>query len=57
MARVERLGLQDGLSHMFNPRRLTGAILRNEAQAVNGIHDVLKAYHKVAIKLYGAFGD
>ncbi|KFA81327.1 hypothetical protein S40288_08302 [Stachybotrys chartarum IBT 40288] len=56
IARLEALGLQDGSKHTLDLGRLTGAIhLSNEDQAVIDIHDVLKAYYKVAIKRFGDY--
>lgn len=52
IARFKRMGIQDGL----NPVDLNGFTdvmhLSNEDQAVLDIHDVLKAYYKVALKRF-----
>jgi hypothetical protein len=51
---VQALGFQDGQAHTIDLGKLTSAIhLSNEDQAVNDIHDVLKAYYKVAVKRFG----
>ncbi|PTB58443.1 hypothetical protein M431DRAFT_3404 [Trichoderma harzianum CBS 226.95] len=56
IARVQALGLQDGQCQTIDLGKLTSAIhLSNEDQAVNDIHDVLKAYYKVAIKRFGDY--
>lgn len=49
--RLETLGLHDGM--LFNMDRvLRGVHLSNEDQAIFDIHDILKAYYKVAMKRF-----
>ncbi|KAJ5932821.1 hypothetical protein N7516_007310 [Penicillium verrucosum] len=51
IARLEGLGLQDGFG--FDMKTvLKGVHLSNEQQAVFDIHDILKAYYKVAMKRF-----
>lgn len=51
IARLEGLGLQDGFD--FDMKTvLKGVHLSNEQQAVFDIHDILKAYYKVAMKRF-----
>lgn len=51
VARLESLGISDGMA--FDMRRvLQGVHLSNEDQAVFDIHDILKAYYKVAMKRF-----
>ncbi|KAI2696871.1 hypothetical protein CBS147332_8834 [Penicillium roqueforti] len=51
VARLEGLGLQDGFG--FDMKTvLKGVHLSNEQQAVFDIHDILKAYYKVAMKRF-----
>jgi hypothetical protein len=53
ITRLQALGLQDGQTQSIDLGKLTSGIhLSNEDQAVNDIHDVLKAYYKVAIKRF-----
>ncbi|KAI9812239.1 MAG: hypothetical protein M1832_000471 [Thelocarpon impressellum] len=53
LARLKGLGLQDGQQQHINLDTLVGAAnLSNEDQAVNDIHDILKAYYKVALKRF-----
>jgi hypothetical protein len=50
-ARLEAAGLEEGYS--FSAAQvLKGVHLSNEDQAVNDIHDILKAYYKVAMKRF-----
>lgn len=51
MVRLERLGLHDGIAFDMS-RVLKGVHLSNEEQAVLDIHDILKAYYKVAMKRF-----
>ncbi|KAL7946063.1 P-loop containing nucleoside triphosphate hydrolase protein [Trichoderma barbatum] len=56
IARLQALGLQDGHDYTIDLGKLTSGIhLSNEDQAVIDIHDVLKAYYKVAIKRFGDY--
>ena len=51
LARFQKLGIQDGAHFVADLKSLTDAAhLTNDAQAVNDIHDILKAYYQVAIK-------
>ena len=51
--RLESLGLQDGTQVTVDLKALAGtAHLSNEDQAINDIHDILKAYYKVALKRF-----
>ena len=51
--RLKSMGLRDGSNYTVDLRALTKAAhLSNEEQAVNDIHDILKAYYKVALKRY-----
>ncbi|KFY88242.1 hypothetical protein V498_06867 [Pseudogymnoascus sp. VKM F-4517 (FW-2822)] len=51
--RLKGLGLQDGEYQTIDLAAITRAAhLSNEDQAVNDIHDILKAYYKVALKRY-----
>lgn len=51
IARLNTLGIQDDTA--VDLRGITDAVhLSNEDQAVNDIHDVLKAYYKVALKRF-----
>ncbi|KAJ6016561.1 hypothetical protein N7540_011152 [Penicillium herquei] len=52
MARLENLGLHDGLMQLDMSKVLQGVHLSNEDQAVFDIHDILKAYYKVALKRF-----
>lgn len=55
LARVQNLNIQDGFS-VPDAAVVTEALhLSNEDQAVIDIHDVLKAYYKVAIKRFGDY--
>ncbi|PIG84605.1 hypothetical protein AARAC_010921 [Aspergillus arachidicola] len=51
LARLEGLGLKDGIS-LDMATVLQGVHLSNEEQAVFDIHDILKAYYKVAMKRF-----
>ncbi|CAG8424117.1 unnamed protein product [Penicillium salamii] len=51
IARLKGLGLQDGF-HFDMKTVLKGVHLSNEQQAVFDIHDILKAYYKVAMKRF-----
>ncbi|KAJ4361748.1 hypothetical protein N0V83_010688 [Neocucurbitaria cava] len=51
LARLEAAGFEDG-SNVDLARMLKGVHLSNEDQAVNDIHDTLKAYYKVALKRF-----
>ncbi|KAJ5098164.1 hypothetical protein N7532_005165 [Penicillium argentinense] len=53
MVRFENLGLSDGTWFDMG-RVLQGVHLSNEDQAVSDIHDILKAYYKVAMKRFMA---
>lgn len=56
IARLQALGIQDGKDYAVDLGKLTSGIhLSNEDQAVIDIHDVLKAYYKVAIKRFGDY--
>ncbi|KAL6879909.1 P-loop containing nucleoside triphosphate hydrolase protein [Trichoderma longibrachiatum] len=56
VARLQALGLRDDQPCMMDLAKLTSTIhLSNEDQAVNDIHDALKAYYKVAIKRFGDY--
>ncbi|KAL7808711.1 P-loop containing nucleoside triphosphate hydrolase protein [Trichoderma gracile] len=56
IARLQALGFGDGELNTINLGELTSALhLSNEDQAVNDIHDALKAYYKVAIKRFGDY--
>jgi hypothetical protein len=47
------LGLEDGAHLQVNLKAIVGAAhLSNEDQAVNDIHDILKAYYQVAMKRF-----
>lgn len=51
IARLEGLGLHDG--YLFDMKTvLKGVHLSNEQQAIFDIHDILKAYYKVAMKRF-----
>ena len=51
--RLKGLGLKDGQSNMVDLAQITAAAhLSNEQQAVYDIHDILRAYYKVAIKRF-----
>ncbi|CRL30231.1 GTPase effector domain, GED [Penicillium camemberti] len=51
MTRLKTLGLHDRI--LFNMDRvLQGVYLSNEDQAIFDIHDILKAYYKVAMKRF-----
>lgn len=51
VARLKAKGFDDGSN--FNMARVLASVhLSNEDQAVNDIHDILKAYYKVAIKRF-----
>ncbi|KAK7883400.1 hypothetical protein LTR67_011271 [Exophiala xenobiotica] len=53
VSRLQKLGIQDGYPISANLAEITKAThLSNEDQAVYDIHDILKAYHKVAIKRF-----
>ena len=51
--RLKGVGLEDGEYQTIDLAAITRAAhLSNEGQAVNDIHDILKAYYKVALKRY-----
>jgi hypothetical protein len=51
--RLKKLGLEDGTLLQVNLKAIAGAAhLSNEDQAVNDIHDILKAYYQVAMKRF-----
>jgi hypothetical protein len=53
LVRLEELGLEDSAEQQVNLKAIAGAAhLSNEDQAVNDIHDILKAYYQVAIKRF-----
>lgn len=53
LARLKNLGLEDGGTYTIDLAAITRAThLSNEEQAVNDIHDILKAYYKVAMKRF-----
>ncbi|KFY46965.1 hypothetical protein V494_00258 [Pseudogymnoascus sp. VKM F-4513 (FW-928)] len=53
VSRLKELGLKDGEYQSIDLAAITRAAhLSNEDQAVNDIHDILKAYYKVALKRY-----
>ena len=53
LKRLQKLGLQDGRDITVDLKSLANtAHLSNEDQAVNDIHDILKAYYKVALKRF-----
>ncbi len=53
VAQLQKLGYKDGEKYTMNFKSLTSvAHLSNEASAVHDIHDVLKAYYKVALKRF-----
>jgi hypothetical protein len=53
LVRLEELGLEDGAYLQVNLKAIAGAAhLSNEDQAVNDIHDILKAYYQVTIKRF-----
>lgn len=53
VARLQAMGIQDGLNRSVDLGGLTNIMHRsNEDQAVVDIHDVLKAYYKVALKRF-----
>lgn len=53
VARLKKLGYKDGQLYTMDFKSLTSvAHLSNEASAVHDIHDVLKAYYKVALKRF-----
>ncbi|KFY29107.1 hypothetical protein V491_00184 [Pseudogymnoascus sp. VKM F-3775] len=53
LSRLKKLGLEDGERQTIDLASITRAAhLSNEDQAVNDIHDILKAYYKVALKRY-----
>ncbi|KAJ5940454.1 hypothetical protein N7516_000622 [Penicillium verrucosum] len=51
IVRLETLGLRDGINFDMS-RVLQGVHLSNEDQAIFDIHDILKAYYKVAMKRF-----
>ncbi|KAL4990003.1 P-loop containing nucleoside triphosphate hydrolase protein [Aspergillus falconensis] len=52
-ARLKHMGLQDNTVSQFNIAEVMKRVhLSNEDQAVNDIHDILKAYYKVAMKRF-----
>ncbi|KAF2032549.1 dynamin [Setomelanomma holmii] len=51
LARLRAMGIQDGATFNMNAV-LKGVHLSNEDQAVNDIHDILKAYYKVTMKRF-----
>ncbi|KAL3482095.1 P-loop containing nucleoside triphosphate hydrolase protein [Aspergillus californicus] len=53
-ARLEATGLRDGpwSAHNLLSNVMNAVHLSNEDQAVNDIHDILKAYYKVAVKRF-----
>ncbi|KAH0493470.1 hypothetical protein TgHK011_000138 [Trichoderma gracile] len=56
IARLQALGIGDGEVSVTSLRGLTSVLhLSNEDQAVNDIHDALKAYYKVAVKRFGDY--
>ena len=53
LARFKTMGLVDGATQRIDLKALTKAAhLSNEEQAVNDVHDILKAYYKVALKRF-----
>ncbi|KAL5345014.1 hypothetical protein ACLOAV_009967 [Pseudogymnoascus australis] len=53
LSRLKEVGLEDGQYQTIDLAAITRAAhLSNEDQAVNDIHDILKAYYKVALKRY-----
>jgi hypothetical protein len=53
LKRLKAVGLEDGEYQTINLTAITRAAhLSNEDQAVNDIHDILKAYYKVALKRF-----
>lgn len=53
LERLKGSGLVDGLNYNIDLGKITKAAhLGNEDQAVNDIHDILKAYYKVAMKRF-----
>lgn len=53
VARLKKLGYRDGQQYTMDFKSLTSvAHSSNEASAVHDIHDVLKAYYKVALKRF-----
>ncbi|KFY67375.1 hypothetical protein V496_01566 [Pseudogymnoascus sp. VKM F-4515 (FW-2607)] len=51
--RLKKVGLEDGQYQTIDLAAITRAAhLSNEDQAVNDIHDILKAYYKVALKRF-----
>nr|POE96532.1 interferon-induced gtp-binding protein mx2 [Quercus suber] len=53
LQRLKKLGLQDGQEQLVDLGKITSAAhLSNEDQAVFDIHDILRAYYKVAIKRF-----
>jgi len=53
LSRLRNLGIEDGCAIPVDLPQLTQAVhLSNEDQAVYDIHDILKAYYKVAIKRF-----
>ena len=52
LARLKAIGLQDGYQGISLQKITEAAHLSNEDQAVNDIHDVLKAYYQVAVKRF-----
>lgn len=53
LARLKGVGLEDGLmQHIDIAKIARAAHLSNEEQAVNDIHDILKAYYNVAMKRF-----
>ena len=53
MARLRAMGLYDGLRAVVNiETMLRNGHVSKEDQAVNDVHDILKAYYKVALKRF-----
>ncbi|KAL3482061.1 P-loop containing nucleoside triphosphate hydrolase protein [Aspergillus californicus] len=52
-ARLGDMGVQDGEHHLVNFNQMMSSLhLSNEDQAVHDLHDILKAYYKVALKRF-----
>jgi hypothetical protein len=53
LKRLQAVGLADGYHQNIDLKKITRAAhLSNEDQAVNDIHDILKAYYRVALKRF-----
>ena len=52
LARLKKMGLHDGQNNVSMEQLLGTVHLSNEDQAVNDIHDILKAYYKTALKRF-----